>query len=88
MLKCEQNGHSFPTYNHIKMDKNPTLVINCSHFIYRIFFKTSSPPSKKGFGAQTRNDKNKPKNAHVVIIAYPYKLVKTMNYNTIYVFNL
>jgi hypothetical protein len=33
--KCEQNGHSFSTYDHIKMDKIPFLVINCSHFIYR-----------------------------------------------------
>jgi hypothetical protein len=36
MLKCEQNEHSFPTYNHITMDKNPTLVINCNNFIVEI----------------------------------------------------
>ncbi len=34
-LKCEQNGLLFPTDNHITMDKNPTLVINCNHFTYK-----------------------------------------------------
>jgi hypothetical protein len=35
MLKCEQNGHLFPTYNNITMDKNLILVINYSHLIYK-----------------------------------------------------
>jgi hypothetical protein len=35
-FKCEQNKKKLKTYHPITMDGNPTLIVDCHYFLYKI----------------------------------------------------